>query len=188
MVTQRLTLAKIARAAGDAVLRRVREWASARQTGNPSEWSSEQWPADVRREVDAFASRLRANGHLPPVVYFAEWADSWSMFDTFDRWLTPPGETAPLKVCGDRAKLYAYRLPDGGVLVDRLRQSGRAQWVEEKWLRRRLREAVNSWGKIAPVGVIILVREPTGPSVLDEELRASLDHVPEWISTPEPPA
>jgi len=76
---QRITVAKVGGMAAAVAMLRLEEWASARQIDDRDEWSSEQWPASVRRRADAFADRLRSHALSLPVVYFAEWADLWSV-------------------------------------------------------------------------------------------------------------
>lgn len=103
MATQRITIAKVAGTAGDAVARRLGEWSTARLTTDPDEWSNEQWPEQVRRAADQFADRLRANALAPPVVYFVEWADMWSMGYLFTDWLRPPDAPPPIMIYADQS-------------------------------------------------------------------------------------
>ena len=94
MASQRITVAKVGGMAAEVVMVRLRDWVSARQTDDLTDWSSEQWPLSVRSRADAFADRLRSHALSLPVVHFAEWADLWSMGDVFSRLLTPPAGPA----------------------------------------------------------------------------------------------
>jgi hypothetical protein len=136
--TQRITVAKVGGAAADVVVRRLQEWSAARPTTDPNEWSSEQWPRSVRHAADQFAVQLRAHALAPPVIYFTDWVDMWSMGDLFPHWLTPPDGPTPLVVHADRFKLYAYGLPDGGRLAQ---QVPRASANRSAGLAPRLRAA-----------------------------------------------
>lgn len=167
--------------AAEIVTHRLGEWAAARQTRIDEEWSAEQWPPDVRARADAFADRLRANGVLPPVLCFVEWADQWSMGDLFTRWLTPRDGARPIILYGDRFELYAYGLPDGGCLLH-LRSAGPQQFVECDRFVKRLGEAVRCWRRIADQAALIVLREVVGGLVSDDELSASLQTVPDWLS------
>jgi hypothetical protein len=53
---------------------------------------------------------------------------------------------------------------------------------ESKWLRRRLKEAKDAWGELVPEWVIVVVREPLGALISDDEIAASQKRVPPWIT------
>lgn len=186
-----MTVLKVAGAAGDWVSARLRAWAATRRAADPRAWGSEDWPAEVRREADGLADRLRAHPAEPPVVYYAEWADLWSTGDVLDRWLTPPPGAEPVQVWGDRYQVFGYFLPDGGALAEHLAGAGPHQYPESEWLVRRLAEAVGSWDKLYDRAILLVLRGVLGPSVLDEELTESFRAVPAWLSEPgrsDPPA
>ena len=48
----------------------------------------------------------------PPVVYFVEWVDMWSMGDLFHHWLTLPDGPKAMVVYTDTYEIFAYGLPD----------------------------------------------------------------------------
>jgi hypothetical protein len=179
---QRITVAKVGGLAADVLARRLREWSAARLTSDPNEWSSDQWPGPVRHAADRFADHLRAHAPAPPVGYWVEWVDLWSMGDTCARWLTPPDGPMPLVVYADRVQLYAYSLPDAGRLAQHLAEAGPQQFPESDWLVGRLREAIGAWEGLVARSVLVLLRQVVGEAVTDEQLLASLEHVPEWLS------
>jgi hypothetical protein len=181
LATQRITIAKIGGAAADVVELRLREWSAARQATDPDEWSPEQWPQDLRRQADSLADQLRAHALALPVVYFIEWADLWSMGDLYCRWLTPPSVPDPFYIHANRFEIYGYGLPDGGCLADYLANAGPRQWEESDWYVSKLFEAVGAWQSLVDRAVLIVMREVVGGLTTDEELVASLDHVPDWL-------
>jgi hypothetical protein len=182
VATQRMTIAKIGGIAADVALLRLQAWAAARADVDPDEWSSDQWPQSVRVQADAFADRLRTNSLAPPVIYFVEWSDLWSMGDLFRRWLTPPGGPPPLAIHADRFEVYGYGLPDGGHLGRHLTTAGPQQFGEYDQFVGRLHEAVRAWQELAVRSALIVLREVVSGLVTDEELTASLSFVPEWLS------
>lgn len=184
MASQVITVVKVAGAAGDWVWARLGEWAATRRAADPRVWQAEDWPTEVRQEVEQLVDRLRAHRAEPPVVHFVEWADLWSMGDTLARWLTPSSGAEPLRVWGDRYELYAYLLPDDGALARHLDGAGPQQHPEYDWLVQRLREAVRSWGGLYDRAVLLAVRSILGASVTDEELTDSLRTVPTWLCGP----
>ena len=182
MASQRVTVAKVGGMAADVALLRLRGWAAAREAADLDEWSGDQWPSSVRLQADAFADRLRANSLSPPVIHFVEWSDLWSMGDVFTRWLTPPGGPPPLGIHADRFEVYGYALPDGGRLDRHLTRAGPQQFGEYDRFAGRLREAVWAWQGLAERAALIVLREVVGGLVTDDELKASLSSVPDWLS------
>src|SRR5205085_12224369 len=138
--------------------RRFQEWSAARQTADPNEWSSEQWPEKVREQAEEFAARLRVHSLAPPVIHFVEWVDMWSMGYLFSDWLTPTGGPSPVVDAG-RLQVYAYRLPDGGRLAAHLAGAGPHQFQECHWFVARLREAVAAWEELVERAVLVVLRE-----------------------------
>lgn len=183
MASQRVTLAKIGGVAVDAVAALSRRWAAARTTADPCEWSSEQWPLAARKEADDFARALRAHCCEPPVISFAEWSDLWSMGDVFDRLLSPPESPDPIWIYADRYEIRGYMLPDDGRLNRHLAGHRRRPHVDEyELLAMRLREAISSWDTMVERAALVLLREPVGGFVTDDELLNSLRHMPEWLA------
>jgi hypothetical protein len=182
MASQRITIAKLAGLSGDIALQRLSAWSSARKADNSNLWSAEQWPDHIRQEADDFAERLRANGLALPVCHFVEWADMWSMGDLFSHWLTPPGCPRLIGVHANRFELFAYRLPDDGRLASYLAAADPQQFAETDWFIARLQEAVRAWEKLALRATLVVLRYVVSGSALDEEVAASLEARPEWLS------
>jgi hypothetical protein len=181
LASQRITIAKLAGASADGALHRLGNWTAARLVDDPSLWSSEQWPDQVRLEVDDFAEQLRAHGLTLPVVYFTEWSDLWSMGDLFQRWLMPPGGPPPTRVHGNQFEVFAYGLPDGGRLADYLAAKEPQQWAESNWYIGRLREAVEAWQDLVQRAALVVLRYVVDASTADEQVEASLHATPDWL-------
>jgi hypothetical protein len=164
MATQRVTVAKVAGAAGAAVADRFRAWRAARQ--------GDTFPPAIRAEVDRFALSLRAHAASPPVVYFSEWIDHWSMGDVVPALGQPGAEV----VAGDRFEACCHRPP---VTVHAPTWGGEPV-QEAEWLAARVREAGDAWSRIAPEGVLVVLREVIGATVTDDALVAALTSAPAW--------
>ena len=177
-----MCIAKVGGVAADAILARSRQWLAARSTTDPSEYGPEQWPPQVRLQADTFAEQLRTHGFAPPVLYFIEWSDLWSMFDIFDRSLSPINGADPLWVCGDRFEIRGYALPDGGHLLRHLAGANHQEVSEYQQLGLRLREAIAAYEGQVNQAVLVLLREVVGGLVTDDELDESLATVPDWLS------
>jgi hypothetical protein len=182
LASQKITIAKIGGSAADIAFLRLQYWAASRLVNDPFEWSSDQWPSGVRAEADAFADQLRANSVYPPIVYYVEWVDLWSMGDVYIHWLTPPGAAPPIAVYADRFELYAYSLPDGGCLVRHLATSGALQFDEYEDYVGHLLRAAEAWGELVDRAILVVLREVVGGLVTNDELTASLSVVPDWLT------
>jgi hypothetical protein len=66
---------RVEETAAEILAGRFQEWSAHRLTSTRSEWSSNQWPEAVRRELDSFARLLQAHSAELPVVHFVEWVD-----------------------------------------------------------------------------------------------------------------
>jgi hypothetical protein len=161
VATQRFTVAKIGGAAGPVVADLFRRWRE----------PPESAPAP---EIAAFVRGLRANGHTPPVVSFAEWTDYWLMGDALSDLMK--------RVRGVviAASHFEAALCDQPETLARLPRDG-WQFGEERVLVGRLHEAADAWEPLVQSGVVVIVREVLGPTVLDEEMTAALATVPAWL-------
>lgn len=182
MASQRITIAKVGGVAADRAARWLGDWSALRKTNNPNQRSSAQWPEDARQKADDLADRVRAHAFAPPVVYFSEWADLWSMGDMFEHWLMPPDAATPLVIHANRFEVYGYTLPDSGRLAHYLANAGPQQWTETEWFVCRLREAVAAWQERVARAALLVLRHVVGSSALDEDVAASLRIEPRWLS------
>jgi hypothetical protein len=165
IATQRIILANLGGAAAAAVAVRFRRWLGSCQGGN--------FPAPVRREVDQFAVTLRANAASPPIIYYCEWVDMWSMGDVIPA-LGVPGARV---VRGDR---YDACCHDSNVSLLAPTLGGEMA-QEAEWLVARLREARSAWSGLVSESALVVLREALGGTVTDEELQAALWSVPRWL-------
>lgn len=153
MATQRLTVATLAGKAAAAVFALFRSWSA---NSEPD-------------AIDRFCDSLRQHGHLLPIVYFSEWIDRWLMGDRV------PGPDA---IEGRRYQAACLSVEQAITWAG----SCGDQFPEYEWLAARLREAAAGWGVVAERYAVVVVREVFSASTTDEEVRASLDVVPAWLS------
>jgi hypothetical protein len=179
MAAQRLTIAKIGGKAATATLARFHEWNRHRVTEDLKEWSPDQWPTAIRKEADTWAEELRQHGHQPPVLFFAEFVDLWSFCPPF-RWLS---ESGIIQMVADSYELFCLSLPLSKEADETLRRiSVEGQHDEDRWFGKFTLEAASAWEGFADTAVIAFLRRVTGGSATDDEIRASMEMVPEWIS------
>ena len=156
MATQRLFIATFAGEAAAVVANLFRAWRDASAA------------VDVAA-VDLFCTALRSNSTTLPLVYFCEWVDRWQMGDRV------PG---PGSVNG---RLFQTTVFTRDEALEWASRCGN-QFQEEKWLAARLREAAVAWNGLVDRAIVVVVREVLGGVTTDEELQASLDAVPSWLS------
>lgn len=170
MATQRITIATIGGEAGVIVAELLRCWRIAQRT---------KQQGDVKQCVDLFAGQLRANGRFPPILYFSEWFDLWSMGDEFcSYWLMGDSYHDIETVEGSRYEISWVSRREASAWADRCG----SQFPEQQWLAARLREAAESWRELAESAVVVLLREVLGGTVTDEEVESSLRGQPKWLS------
>ena len=195
MPSQYFTIVKIGGEAADAAWERFRRWHGARVTDRDSpegsllaakplfpdtdcsdgdEWQPEQWPDQVRKEVDQFADNLRDNAHQPPILFFAEFVDLWSMH---------PAATLRLDlVMGNRYDIMCIKLPLSEKRAGDLKKSRRyGQWDEDRFFAATVLAAATAWGKLVEKSILIVLRRAVGGLVTDEEIMDSLNTTPDWL-------
>ena len=132
-------------------------------------------PSEFAVAIDAFATRLREHANYPPVLYFAEWIDLWSMGD-----LVPGlGDEQSVTVASSRFEVACHRSP---IRIQATTIAGE-ETQETRWLRNRIQEAQDAWSNMTQESVIIVLREVFGGLVADEELVESLGSTPSWLSS-----
>jgi hypothetical protein len=119
-------------------------------------------------QIDLFCSFTRNHGDTLPIIYFAEWIDSWLMGDAL------PG---PSKREGKEYQLSVFDR------VSALDWAGRCgnQFEEETWFAARLKEAVAVREVVIADRSIVVMRKVLGASTSDDEVRDSLGRVPGWL-------
>lgn len=175
MASQRIVLSKVAGAAAVHIRSQFQRWQAARLSGcgeAENTPGSHEFPESVRTGIDQFADALREHAAQPPVVYYSEWADLWSMGDLLPGLYNPESVT----ISGTRVEACCHEAGWVRTAIARLSQT-----QEEAWLRARLREALDAWQKLLDDQVLIVIREPLGGSVTDDELTDSLTSLPEWL-------
>lgn len=152
MALQRMTVATIAGEAGRRVAGLFRKWHSIQAAGGQG---------TLRCVVDEFAEQLRDRGGIPPVVYFCEWFDYWSMGDLIHFGNAVEGKQFEIRY-GSRRESMSW--------IERCAD----QFPEQQWLAMRLREASEAWQSLAEAATIVILRQVLGPSHTDEEVMDSL--------------
>jgi hypothetical protein len=185
MATQRVIIAKVAGAAGDALFRRFRKGPkqNASSASEPNTKGRTRAPTD--HDLQEFVDHLRRDACQPPVVFYAEYADTWSMGDVFARPFRMRRHVA--RVDANNLEITVYRLPDGGRLEQFVRLMLRRKHLrerrpqEDRWFYTILLEALLSWESLVEDSVLLLVRDLVGGLLLDEEIERAAQQIPEWV-------
>lgn len=138
--------------------------------------------------LKTYADSLRSNSGLPPVVFFVEYVDMWSMGDVFGRCLPRRRSPNIVNVVQDEFEVWGYRLPDAGALkrqATRLLSSRSVRETsrqEQRWFLSNIVHALDAWDKITREGALIIIREVLGALVEDSDVQQAINHVPQWIA------
>ena len=184
-MNQIVTVARIAGEASKVVHRTFQRWFEARvfSVDEPTLVEPEQWPADFRAEMGQFAERIRANATQPPIVFWNEHQDMWSMGDVFQTAF--PTNGSPLyEVESDEAlSLLCYAIPDGNALNEHLGRELRGKRLAEetKWYLRVLQQAASAWHPLVEEAVIVVLRRVVGGLVTDDEVFEACHLLPNWL-------
>jgi hypothetical protein len=172
MASQRVLI--FAFAGADAIWSEVRRWSDARAPVGADE-SPEDWPGDIRDEIDAFVEKIFAAALTPPVLYRSEHVDCWSMGDAF---ADAMGKSDPN--CSRQLYTANHEIVATWVTGAERLGSPRPGADEGVWLHNRLNEAVVGWSEFADDRLLILVRTILGGLWTDDEVAASLKSIPDW--------
>lgn len=183
-MNQCVTVAKIAGKASRSVARAFHRWSEARTPcrEEPSLVQPSQWPESCRREMKRLADQLREHATQLPIVFYNEHVDMWSMGDVFAMAFPKNGNLLSEVESNDGLSLLCYELPDGNALDEHMRRKLRRHsfWETVSYFR-VVQAAASSWEGLIDHAVIVVVRSVLGGSVLDKEVRAAQDVVPDWL-------
>lgn len=182
MASQRITIAKIVGEAAVAVFDRFCCYSHHPDQKTLATVSRHD---SCNRKLATFVSALRSHSHCPPVVFYSEFIDMWSMGDVLVRPFVRCREQRFLHVDGG-IELMLYRLPDKGRLERRLQaalRSRRAICQEERLYLTILLESTVAWESMTGDATIIVIRDVYGPSLADDEIEEAMKCIPDWIGT-----
>ena len=175
MASQRILLLSIGGRFAEMVWDAICRWSNARSTADLTEWSSDQWPADTRREVDEFVDRIVSGAFMPPVLYRSEHVDCWSMGDVYQGALVKSHPDYCRQLHTTRHEVIATRVRfTEQIVVDGDEVS------ETVWLYNRVNECIAAWGKVAESRLVILVRTVVGGLWEDQDVNDALKTIPRW--------
>lgn len=178
MAVQRFTIAKIVGPSATDTIRRFQRWAAARTSDDPSSYSTDEWPAATRRQMDRWIAALEANAHAAPVVYWSSHVDHWSAGWLANSQLGGRG----IYNMGNAGELWCYALPDRGRLARRAKsQSVKGQYDENRWFAARIGEAIEAYSNLRGPAVLVVIRRAYDASPTDEEMAAAATRRPAWL-------
>lgn len=175
MASQRILLLTFGGAFADSVWQQVCHWSDARQNDKLDEWSSDDWPGNVRREIDAFIEKLQATCYTPPILYRSEHVDCWSMGDVYETALVKGHRDSTRRLYTANHQVIATWVQFSEQIIP-----DRDSPAETVWLYTHVNEAIGAWGKFAEDRLVILVRSVLGGLWTDEEVVGALATLPSW--------
>ncbi len=174
MATQRVLVVAVGGLLAETVWQSMHHWSTLRTSNSINEWALEDWPLLTRAEIDVFVTKISAAAFTPPILYRSEHVDCWSMGDIF--------QCAFKEINSDFLELHTTNHQVLAVWINS--QKGLIPGTKVKpetiWFYNRLNEASNSWCELSKQRLIITVRTVLGGLWTDEEVKESLDTLPDW--------
>lgn len=175
MASQRVLLFTIGGVLADNIWKGICRWSDGRTTSSVAEWSPEDWPPNVRAEVDAFVAKLTKAAYTPPILYRSEHVDCWSMGDVYQEALVKGHPdfcrqllTSSHHIIATWVRYSERIIPDDDAAD------------ETRWLHSRINEAIAAWAQFAENRLVILVRSAFDALCTDEEVEEALRSIPSW--------
>lgn len=182
-MNQIVTVAKVVGESSRPVIRTFQRWSAARvpDPQEPTLVEPRQWPADCREEMKQLASDIQTHTTKPPLVFYNEHVDMWSMGDVFQSAFPADGDHVYEVQSNDMA-LWCYAMPDNDRLQDHLRRElGREQFAKERsWHLRVVQQAASAWHP-SDDAAIVVVRQVVGGLVTDEEVERASQVIADWL-------
>lgn len=181
MAIQEWTILKLTGPASADAVFHCDHWWNQRRSDDLSCFSPDDWPASVRRAVTRYLSTLTQHRLEPPILYFSQHLDLWSVAGELESYL---GNTAA-RILHDAGELRYYQLPDRGKLLRRCKaRTLKAQFPETHWLAQRLIEAILAHDNLKSHVVILINRHSITTSPTDEQLQTLTSKMPKWLTHP----
>ena len=174
MASQKVTILAVGGKLGGEIWSQTQRWSNQRATDDPNEWSPQQWALDVRQQIDLLVDRILPEAFAPPVLYWSQHVDLWSMGDVFQHAMDI-GSGSSITLLTDRFEIYLCQVRIGDKVPSNVNQAD-----EYRRLEARLSEAISAWAELAADRVVILIRETFDSLVTDDEVAASLKETPKW--------
>lgn len=142
----------------------------------PRGLSSEDWSSAAHGGIDAFAEGLlRLRGELP-VVYQAQYLDTWSVAGSSLSSVT--GRAYAGRLCSDTWNVWFHALPDRGWLARRVARgrklAGYRTASESRWLLDHVDEAARYAAVFSRPALVVALIQTIGGSRGDDEYRRCL--------------
>lgn len=174
MASQKVTILAVGGTLGGEIWNQAQRWSDMRTTVDPNEWDPEQWPWPVREQIDQLAESLLTEAFTPPVLYWSQHVDLWSMGDVFQRPMAI-GSAESTYLLTNRFELYCRHIHGGEKVPRNVNIAD-----EYRWLESHLQEAGTAWAGLVAERVVILIREPMGGFWTDDDVMDSLNQRPNW--------
>jgi hypothetical protein len=183
-MNQIVTVAKVVGRSSRAVIGAFQRWSASRVPApqEPTLAEPSQWPADCRDEMRQLASDLRATAARPPVVFYNEHVDMWSMGDVFRKAFPSGGSQLHEAESDDGMSVLCYAIADDDRLQAHLhRELSREHFAEEtRWYLRVVQQAASAWHPSAQAAIVV-VRQVVGGLVMDEEVEEASQATADWL-------
>lgn len=178
MAAQVITITKIGGVSADIIYRQFESWQDQVLELDEKIRPWDCWPKQVTEEADDLAELILAHRTHLPVVFHAEFVDSWSSCPP-DRYL---GHLGLLQVNTPNWDIFCLRLPAEEEVVNEMLEVKRAgQHFEDRFFAENVCAAFESWKELVPNAVLLFTNQIYRGGIEDHEITASLEAPPSWL-------
>jgi hypothetical protein len=172
-MNQLFTIAKVGGRTGEQILSRI---AALQRIDSRDENGCKQ----IQDACTAIYDWVERHATTPPVIFYCRYADLWSGGDLFQKLLGEEYGVGPVEDF-DCAIALVLRLTESDKLSAYIEQRlrGNLQFDEDRMFLDIMLKGIRAWSGLCKNGTLLVFREVVGPTVTDEELRASLES--EWF-------
>jgi hypothetical protein len=141
-------------------------------------YGSDDWSEADQKAAQRLSSALINAAPELPIVYYAQYLDSWSVADSRFRLLDWP-DGRKRQICGDMFGMVFYPSEFCQALLTQIKRLRRRKLyrdqAEDRWFLDHMREALQAALWLEKPFLVVSISKWLGPSRQDEEIRAALD-------------
>ncbi len=137
----------------------------------PNAYGSEDWSEADHKAIEGLCTSLINAARELPVVYYAQYLDSWSVANSpFSLLKWPDGRRR--YICGDSHGLVFYPSEFYRDLLEQIKRFRRRRFyrdqAEDRWFLQQMREALDCGLWLETPSLVVSINEPLGPSEVEE--------------------
>ncbi len=151
---------------------------------SPRSHGTDDWSESDRKDIEGLCTTLIGAARSLPVVYYAEYLDSWDVANSRFRSLPWP-DGKKREICGSGFGMAWYPSRHAEAFLTQIKRLRRSklyrEQAEDRWFVDHIKEALEVARWLQAPFLVVAISQCLGPSRLDEEIKKALD-MPIWPS------